>query len=142
MLALLQERGLFPPAVACSICLFPRSDNPYAEDEDEEAEEFASESAGFRDKSIAPVANIYPGQQKFGVHANDVESGYQAAPSQATSTGSTATDTPTLTVQCRKESFQIALRAGRLSAVKVKGMCQGAFKYIISHPPKLLLDNL
>lgn len=134
--------GWFPPAVTCSICFFPPSDDPY--DDEEKFEELASESTGFRDERTEPVDSFYSGQQNFGVYADDaLESRSQGASPPATSTGGTAIDTPTLTVQCRKESFLIALRAGSVSGVRVKGMCQGGhLHYSPPHPPKLMLDNL
>lgn len=126
------DRGWFPSAVTCLICLFAPSDD--LNDDEEKAEELALGSTGFRGESTAPVDNFYSGQQNFGVYADDdLESRDQGALPPATSTGSTTIDTPTLTVQCRKESFQIALRAGSVSGVKVKGMCRGVF-VCISHP--------
>lgn len=126
------DRGWFPSAVTSSICLCAPSDD--LNDDEEKAEELASGSTGFGDERTAPVENFYSGQQNFGVSADDdLESRYQGASPPATSTGSTTIDTPTVTVQCRKESFQIALRAGSVSGVKVKGMCRGVFICII-HP--------
>lgn len=100
------KRGLFLPAVTCSICLFPPAEN---RDYDRDVEDqWASEGKGLQDEHAAPDGNFY------------------TALSPATSSGSATIDTPTLTVQCSKDSFLIVLRAGRLSDVHVKGMCQGA----------------
>lgn len=129
--------GWFPPAVTCSIC-FPSDDH----DDEEKLEELASESTGLRDERTSPVDSFYSGQQNSGVYADDLESRYQGASPPATLTGSTAMDPP-FTVQCREESFQIALRAGSVSGVKVKGMCQGVHLSCPPiPPPKLMLDNL
>lgn len=112
----------------------PPSDDPY--DDEEKFEELASESTGFREERTAPVDSVYSGQKNVGVYADDaLESRYQGASPPATSTGSTAIDTPTLAVQCRKESFQIALRAGSVSGLKVKGMCQGVHLHYPPPPP-------
>lgn len=83
----------------------------------EEGEQLASEGTGFRDGRTAPEADFYAGSN-FG--SSDLEGRYPVALSSASSA---AIDTPTLTVQCREDGFQIALRAGSLNDVRIKGMC-------------------
>lgn len=115
-------------AWAATIYLFhlsPSENLDYDRQEAEEEEEpLASGGTGFRDEHSAPDANFYA-VPEFGT-SDALESGYPVAWPSATSSGSAAIDTPPLTVQCSKDSFQIALHAGRLSDVHVKGMCQGA----------------
>lgn len=94
--------------------------------EREEEEQLASEGTDFLDEHKTPNANSYTAQ-RFGT-SGDLERRNPVALPSTTSTSSTASDTPTLTVQCGKEGFQIALHAGRLSDVHVRGMCQGASK--------------
>lgn len=101
----------------------------------EEQEQLVSEDAGFRDERTATDGNFYA-PLKFGAHARDaLERGHPVASPLTASTNAAAIDTPALTVKCSKASFQIALRAGRLRDVHVKGECRSA-RSLPHHPLK------
>lgn len=90
----------------------------------EEEEQLAPEGTGFQDETAAPYTYNYIAPESG--ESDALENEYPEALPSTTSTGNVATDTPILTSECSTSAFQIALSAGRLKDIHVKGMCQGA----------------